>query len=171
MRAGHLLTATAGTAALVALATLLGNDPPMSATPAPDQLRPMDSALGSNAQTTNEPPTGGGAGVRAEMGASRPAFPEDAEARIWQVLSGNPQWGFTSINRVSCRAAICELRYTGGPDFSESSANSDALIVALNDALPMLKSATTSSRVEVSPGAYASVVTIRTYLGSEVLKK
>lgn len=97
------------------------------------------------------------------------AFPEDAEAKIWQALAANQQLKFTSIDRVDCRPTICEIRYTGGPDLSDSGGVMK-LWSPLSSVLPMIKSGTLSSRVEVSPGVYSSVVTIRSYIGSDSLK-
>lgn len=97
-----------------------------------------------------------------------PTFPKDAEAKIWQVLAANQHLNFTSIDRVECRPTICEIRFTGGPDLSDSGPLS-RLWDSLNSVLPMIKSGQASSRVEISPGLYSSTFTIRSTIGSDLL--
>jgi len=97
------------------------------------------------------------------------AFPEDAEEKIWQALAANQHLNFTSIDRVECRETVCEIRFTGGPDLSDSGPFMK-LWLPLSSVLPMIKSGGASSRVEVSPGVYRSVVTIRSYIGNDSLK-
>ncbi|MGH8315013.1 MAG: hypothetical protein ACRETU_07670, partial [Steroidobacterales bacterium] len=98
------------------------------------------------------------------------AFPVDAETKIWDVLSANQHLNFTSIDRIVCRPTICEIRYTGGPDLSDSGPQM-SLLLPLSNALPMIKSAWMSSRVELSPGVFSSVFTIRSTIGNDLLEE
>jgi len=100
------------------------------------------------------------------LATSGDQFPEDAQERIWQLLSANQHLNFTSVDRVVCRATVCEIRFTGGPDLS-SPGPLTGLLTSISRILPMTKSAMMSSRVELAPGIYSSVIVIRTTLSDD----
>ncbi len=103
-----------------------------------------------------------------EAGGKVLTYPPNAESVIWEVLGQHQRLQFTSIDSVVCQPTICEIRYTGGPDLSDSR-GLNLLMSPLTGALPMTRSMTASSRVQISPGVYRSVFTLRSYIGSETL--
>jgi hypothetical protein len=116
-------------------------------------------------EPARELPRDAGSGVARPSSWSENAaeFPDDAESRIWKVLSELQHLDFTSIDRVACTRTMCEIWFTGGP-----AEISSALMGPLSKELPMIRSGWSSAYVEFVPGTLSSVFVIRNWIGNDL---